>query len=81
MSEVENSIRALVGGATPQFALQLRDRVRALIADLDASDPARLEGERQISRLERLAEDGQGSGHIQDHEQPLPSLTLGDESD
>lgn len=69
-------VRGLTGAATPQFALQLRDRVRKLIADLDADDPARLEGERQIARLERLAQDGQGTGHVQDHEQPLPSLKL-----
>ena len=69
-------IRALVGPATPHFALQIRDRVKRLIADLPPDDPARIEGERGIERLERMARDGQNSGHVQEHEQPLPSLRL-----
>jgi hypothetical protein len=70
------SIRELTCAATPQFALQLRERVRRLIENLDRDDPARLEGERQIAQLELLASEGQASGHMQKHEQPLPSLTL-----
>jgi hypothetical protein len=69
-------IRALVGPATPHFALQIRDRVARLIADLPPDDPARVEGERAIERLERMALEGQTSGHVQEHEQPLPSLRL-----
>ena len=66
MSEAENpellggeqgitveDIRALAGPATPHFALQIRDRIRALIEGLDPDDPARVEGERAIARLER----------------------------
>jgi hypothetical protein len=67
-------IRALVGAATPHFALQIRDRVRRLIADLEPEDPARVEGERAIERLEQIAHEGQADGPVQDHEQPLPSL-------
>ena len=37
-------IRALVGAATPHFALQIRDRVRRLIAGLEPDDPARDRG-------------------------------------
>jgi hypothetical protein len=48
-------IRALAGPATPHFALQIRNRIRRLIAPLPAEHPARLEGERQIDRLEELA--------------------------
>lgn len=48
-------VRALAGPATPHFALQLRDRIRRLIADLPAGDPARLEGERLTERLTELA--------------------------
>jgi hypothetical protein len=70
-------IRELVGPATPHFALQLRDRVRTLIEGLDRSDPARIEGERAIARLERIAREGQIEGPVQEHEQPLPSLHLG----
>jgi hypothetical protein len=51
-----DDIRALAGPVTPHFALQLRNRIRRLIAPLAADDPVRLEGERQIARLERLAE-------------------------
>lgn len=69
-------IRALVGPATPHFALQIRDRVAQLIEGLPPDHPARVEGERAIKRLERLAEEGQSSGHVQEHELPLPSLSL-----
>lgn len=71
-----DDIRELVGAATPHFALQIRDRVARLIEDLPPGDPARVEGERAIARLERLAAEGQGQGHVQDHEQPLPSMRL-----
>ena len=50
-----NDIRALAGPATPHFALQIRNRIRRLIAGLDADDLVRVEGERQIARLEELA--------------------------
>ena len=69
-------IRALVGPATPHFALQIRDRVARLISDLPADDPARIEGERAIERLERMAREGQNHGHVQENERPLPSLQL-----
>jgi hypothetical protein len=72
-----DDIRALVGPATPHFALQIRDRVARLIEGLPPGDPARVEGERAIARLERLADEGQASGHVQEHELPLPSLRLG----
>jgi hypothetical protein len=49
-------IRALAGPSTPHFALQIRDRVERLIEGLPGDDPARLEGERQIARLEELAQ-------------------------
>jgi hypothetical protein len=71
-----DDIRELVGPATPHFALQIRDRVARLIEDLSPADPARIEGEQAIERLQRLADEGQGSGHVQEHEQPLPSLRL-----
>jgi hypothetical protein len=49
-------IRALAGPVTPHFALQVRNRIRRLIAPLPADHPARLEGERKIARLEELAQ-------------------------
>jgi hypothetical protein len=51
-----DDIRALAGPATPHFALQIRNRIARLIADLPAGHPARVEGERQIARLTELAE-------------------------
>jgi len=48
-------IRALAGPSTPHFALQVRNRIRRLIEPLPAEHPARLEGERQIARLEELS--------------------------
>jgi hypothetical protein len=49
-------IRALAGPSTPHFALQIRNRIRRLVEPLPAEHPARIEGERQIARLEELAE-------------------------
>jgi hypothetical protein len=69
-------IRELTGAATPHFALQIRDRVRQLISGLAPGDPALVEGERAIARLERIAREGQASGAVQDGELPLPSLRL-----
>jgi hypothetical protein len=66
---VPEDIRALAGPATPHFALQIRNRIRRLIASLPTDHPARLEGERQIARLEELAKHsgepraGLGIGH------------------
>jgi hypothetical protein len=48
-------IRALVGPATPHFALQIRNRIRRLVAPLPPDHPARVEAEREIPRLEDLA--------------------------
>src|SRR6478752_233366 len=47
-------VRQLMGASTPHFALQLRERIRRLIRDLPADDPARVEGEREIARLDAL---------------------------
>jgi hypothetical protein len=48
-------VRALAGPATPHFALQIRNRIRRLIEPLPDGHPARVEGEREIARLEELA--------------------------
>lgn len=48
-------IRTIAGPSTPHFALQARNRIRRLIGPLPEGDPARVEGERQIGRLEELA--------------------------
>jgi hypothetical protein len=67
-------VRQLMGASTPHFALQLRNRIRNLIAGLPEDHPARIEGEREIARLERLAEGSEHRGPIQAHEQGLPSF-------
>jgi len=48
-------IDALVGPATPHFALQIRARVRELIEDLPTDHEVRRYGEDAIRRLEDLA--------------------------
>ena len=42
-------VRQLMGASTPHFALQLRNRIRKLIAPLPPGDPARVEGENEIA--------------------------------
>jgi hypothetical protein len=68
-------VRRLMGASTPHFALQLRDRIANLIADLPADHPARVEGAREIARLERLGFSGETRGRSGEAgERPLPSL-------
>ena len=70
-----DDVRQLMGASTPHFALQLRERIRALIRGLDADDPARIEGEREIARLDQLAFVGEVRGHqAEPGLEPLPSL-------
>jgi hypothetical protein len=68
-------IRQLMGASTPHFALQLRERIRNLIKDLPPDHPARVEGEREIARLDRIAVAGEVRGHGPEAGlDPLPSL-------
>jgi hypothetical protein len=68
-------VRQLMGASTPHFALQLRNRIAALIRDLPPDHPARAEGEREIARLERLGLSGEVRGEAGDRDEPpLPSL-------
>jgi len=70
-------VRQLMGASTPHFALQLRNRIASLIADLDPGNPARIEGEREIARLQQLGFDGETRGEgAGAGERPLPSLSL-----
>ena len=69
-----DDIRALAGPATPHFALQIRNRIRNLIDGLPPGRPARVEGEREIARLERIAFEGELRGPSQPGERPLPSI-------
>jgi hypothetical protein len=67
-------VRQLMGASTPHFALQLRNRIRTLIDGLPADHPARVEGEREIARLDQLALGSERRGPIQAHEEGMPSF-------
>jgi hypothetical protein len=72
-------IRQLMGASTPHFALQVRNRIRNLVTGLPADHPARIAGEREIERLNRIAFGGESRGAAQERERPLPSVRLADE--
>jgi hypothetical protein len=68
-------VRQLMGASTPHFALQLRNRIARLISGLPAGHPARIEGEREIARLQELGLLGEFRGHAhEDGIEPLRSL-------
>jgi hypothetical protein len=67
-------VRELMGASTPHFALQIRNRLRTLVADLPPDHPARQEAEREIERLERIAVEGEHRGPAVEGERELPSL-------
>jgi hypothetical protein len=66
-------VRQLMGASTPHFALQIRNRIKALVAGLPADDPARVLGEREIARLNELAHDGEERSELLDLPK-MPSL-------
>jgi hypothetical protein len=71
-------VRQLMGASTPHFALQLRERIARLVAGLPEGHPARVEGEREIARLEQLGFDGETRGEPGEKDwkmHVLPSLT------
>ncbi len=57
-----DDVRQLMGASTPHFALQLRNRIEKLIAGLGPEDPARLLGQQEIARLNRIAFTGEVRG-------------------
>jgi len=71
-------VRQLMGASTPHFALQLRERIRNLIRGLPEGHPARVEGEREIARLDTIAYSGETRGHAAEPGlSPLRSLGHG----
>ena len=67
-------VRQLMGASAPHFALQIRNRIRNLIGGLPPDHPARVEGEREMERLERLAVEGEHRGPSVPGERELPSI-------
>src|SRR3954471_18786521 len=67
-----DDVRQLMGASTPHFALQIRNRIARLIAELPAGHPARVEGEREIARLTRLGYTGEVRGVEGGPEPPPP---------
>jgi hypothetical protein len=74
-----DDVRQLMGASTPHFALQIRNRIRNMIAGLPPDHAARVAGEREVERLEQIAFGGESRGPAQEHERPLPSVRLADE--
>ena len=71
-----DDVRQLMGASTPHFALQLRNRIAKLIRGLPPDHPARIEGDREIERLDGLAFLGETRGDVEPGDlDPLPSLT------
>jgi hypothetical protein len=68
-----DDVRQLMGASTPHFALQLRNRIRTLVGHLPLDHPARIEGEREIARLDQIALGSERRGPIQTYEHGLPS--------
>ncbi|HEX4719202.1 MAG TPA: hypothetical protein VH300_11770 [Thermoleophilaceae bacterium] len=67
-------VQQLMGASTPHFALQIRNRIKALIAGLPADHEARRLGEREIARLDQLARDGEERSEVLDLPK-MPSLS------
>ena len=70
-------VRQLMGASAPHFALQIRNRIANLVGGLADDHPARIEGEREMARLERLAVDGEHRGASVPGERELPSIRRG----
>jgi hypothetical protein len=67
-------VKQLMGASTPHFALQLRNRIRALIDPLPPGHEARVLGEQEIARLDALARDGEERDEVLDLPK-MPSLS------
>jgi hypothetical protein len=70
-------VKQLMGASTPHFALQIRNRIQALIAGLPEGHEARVLGEREVARLNQLARDGEERSEVLDLPK-MPSLTRED---
>jgi len=66
-------VQQLSGASTPHFALQIRNRIKHLVAGLPPEHPARVLGEREVERLSKLARDGEERSELLDLPK-MPSL-------
>ncbi len=71
-------VRQLMGASTPHFALHLRNRLQNLVAGLPADHVARAEAEREIARLENVAQGSERRGEDGQGEPRMPSLRESD---
>ena len=67
-------VRQLMGASAPHFALHLRNRIRSLIEGLPPDHPARVEGLREIARLDEVAKGSERRGDTGQGEPGMPSL-------
>jgi hypothetical protein len=67
-------VRQLMGASTPHFAMHLRNRIQTLISGLPGDHPARVEGEREIARLDQVALGSERRGEEGQGEPAMPSL-------
>jgi hypothetical protein len=67
-------VRELMGPSTPHFALQIRNRLRTLVDGLPPDHPARVEADREIERLNRIAVEGEQRGAQGQGEPEMPSI-------
>ena len=68
-------LRQLMGASTPHFALQLRNRIRHMVERLPQGHPVRIEGEREIARLDVIARGGEKRGKpAEPGLRPMPSI-------
>ena len=67
-------VRQLMGASTPHFALQLRNRIRNLIAGLPDGPPRARGGRAGDPPPRPVALGSERRGPIQAHEQGLPSF-------
>lgn len=73
----DDELAALIGAATPHFALQIRDRVRDVIAALPPDHPRQAGLRAQVERLERMAFCGELGRPDQLDLPPRPSIEAG----
>ncbi len=59
-----DDIRKITGAATPHFSQQIRARIIDMIDGLPENHPARVEGEREAARLEKLAKESDGRPRV-----------------